>query len=212
MPRARAHARAAQQAAEAEVLQIGCPAEMADPADSDSEDSRGVGNSSLEDYAESDWDAVAEDSQEASAIAEDLFGPSSSDQSEPEAAAESSPVEEAPPQETYSSADCSLVADISAEGHVTCPLPPWNASGRIGCLTDWPPHQPPEKRSMSMKCFLHRGKCAVVRTRRKVSEDMMLRWLFSAQIPPKDCSKEEMAKLVRAHKEIWLQIVAEPQP
>ena len=56
---------------------------------------------------------------------------------------------------------------------------------------------------MSMKCWLHRGKCALVRTRRKVSEDMMLRWLLKGKIPPADASRADMEELVKERKQAW---------
>ena len=189
MPRARAHALAAQQDAEAALLGLSdnCPSALAGPAgaaesppsadDGDSGAGQEWEESSLESYAPSDVEAVAEDAQEAFAAAEDLFDPSPSDALDGEAGGgdpPGPPAEGAPPEETFSSADCSLLAQIH-NGHVTCPLPPWADMGHIGTLTDWPAHLEEKDRSWSMKCLVHRRKCAIVRTRRKVSEDMMLR-------------------------------------
>ena len=75
-------------------------------------------------------------------------------------------------------------------------------------MTDWPADQPPEARSLSMKCWIHHGKCAIVRTRRKVSEDMMLRWLFKGKIPPADASRADVAELGAEHKRAWELVVS----
>ena len=96
-----------------------------------------------------------------------------------------------------------IVLLIDLLDYVTCPLPPWRDMGYIGTLTDWPADKAPQDRSWSMKCLVHRGKCAIVRTRRRVSEDMMLRWLFKARIPPVGASRADMDALVDEHKKAW---------
>ena len=98
--------------------------------DWDNESGKEWEGSSLENYQPSDFEAVAEESQEALAAAEDLFGASPSDFVDAEAGAGSPPADVAPPDEALSSAACSLVADISSEGYVPCPLAPWSGQGR----------------------------------------------------------------------------------
>ncbi len=60
-----------------------------------------------------------------------------------------------------------------------------------------------------MKCWIHKGGCAVVRKRTRVSEDMMLRWLFKGKRVPAGASKTEKAALVKEHRAAWQAVLNE---
>ena len=71
----------------------------------------------------------------------------------------------------------------------------------MGSLKEWPLHEAPERRSVAMICGVHR-KCSIVR-RRPVTNVMLLRWLFSAEIPPANTCDADMAIYVQQHKAAW---------
>ena len=101
-------------------------------------------------------DAAAEEAQDALGEAEDLFLPSPFDLLEDEAGAGVPPADCASPPESYSPAECALAAEVSSDGYVTRPLPPWSGLERLGRLTDWPADKAPEDRSFSMKVLISR--------------------------------------------------------
>ncbi len=79
--------------------------------------------------------------------------------------------------------------------------------GDVGHLADWPADAAPEDRSCSMKCRVHRGRCALVRQRRRVSDGMLLRWLFEAKIPAADATKEDHEALIEEHGAAWASVI-----
>ena len=96
-------------------------------------------------------------------------------------------------------------ARVSDRGVVECDLPPWrDLEDGVGQLKEWPLSAAPEKRQVALRCLLHSRKtnCCIVR-RRPVTNEMMLRWLFSAEIPAGATCDADMAVLALQHKEAW---------
>ena len=96
-------------------------------------------------------------------------------------------------------------ARVSDRGVVECDLPPWRGlADGVGQLKEWPLSAAPEKRQVALRCLLHSRKtnCCIVR-RRPVTNEMMLRWLFSAEIPAGATCDADMAVLALQHKEAW---------
>ena len=97
--------------------------------------------------------------------------------------------------------DIIAAATISGSGNVACALPPYD-SLRVGRLTTWPEDRPPEKRSVSMKCFIHTGQgiqCAAAKARSKCTDEQLLRWLFSAEALPDSPSKAQRKDIADRH-------------
>ena len=86
-------------------------------------------------------------------------------------------------------------------GEITCPLPPFADFGPIGRCSDWPADKEPVARSQSMRCWLQRGNCAVAKSR-KVSQEQLIRWLVSGELPCPD-TRAERLRLSLIHRSKW---------
>ncbi len=164
-------------------------------ADDASEESEEGETSKLGDA--SDLDAAFDEAEEALALDEAFSVPAAADLEGPAAEGEAGADADGAGKDLaterhYTSGECALAADISAAGYVTCSLPPWRGMGNVGRLTDWPADVAPEQRACSMKCWIHRGRCAIVRRRRHVTDDMMVRWLFGRRILPEGTCNADM--------------------
>ena len=97
-------------------------------------------------------------------------------------------------------------AVVNADGSVTCPVPPWDRLGVVGKLTMWPESEPPERRSMSMKCCIHRYRCSFAKHRSKASTGLMLKWLFSAECPEAGAQKPVLIRLQQNNRSLGRQL------
>ena len=85
-------------------------------------------------------------------------------------------------------------------------LAPWCDWDVVGVLSDFPKSEPPERRSMVMRCHVHGNgrQCFIIRSRAKgFTTEFMLRWLFSAltvgpRLPATDAVA--VANAAQAHK------------
>ena len=87
-------------------------------------------------------------------------------------------------------------------GYVYCALEPWKSLPYLGRVTEWPDTAPREKRVCLLRCGLH-DSCSVKIGRRHVSDDDLLEWLFSGEIPPEGADRFTRITLGGAHREMW---------
>ena len=153
----------------------------------------------------SDWQDLLHDAQEARDFAEGSEKDESSD-GESEAAAVAADADDAAVA-AASVEECTFRAEIGeASGFVSCSLSPWCDWGALGALSDFPKSDPPERRSMVMRCHVHgNGKqCFLIKSRAKgFTTEFMLRWLFSAlRAGPRTPATDAVAvaNVAKAHK------------
>jgi hypothetical protein len=91
-------------------------------------------------------------------------------------------------------------------GHVSCPQEPWAQYPRIGRITTWPQDKPLDKRSVSCKCYYHDNCSSPARGRSRVSDAVLLAWLFAGQCEPM-CSRGRSMQLAADHKLMFARIV-----
>jgi hypothetical protein len=85
---------------------------------------------------------------------------------------------------------------------VTCHLPPWAGfPTELGKFTEYPGKTPTASWNISMKCKIHRYGCAMVKTRLRADQDLMVRWLFSAEMPAPGATKAELLAMQARHKD-----------
>ena len=101
----------------------------------------------------------------------------------------------------------SAIMDVG--GYVTSTAPPWSDLGNIGRITSWPWDKPEMQRSCSAKCYVHPGCSSPAKVRWKTPDALLLKWLFSAQIPLADASRDAKKALCNAHKADFARIFAE---
>lgn len=87
-------------------------------------------------------------------------------------------------------------------GYVYCALEPWKSLPYLGRVTEWPDTAPREKRVCLLRCGLH-DSCSVKIGRRHVSDDDLLEWLFSGEIPPEGADRFTRITLGGAHRDMW---------
>lgn len=102
-------------------------------------------------------------------------------------------------------------SSISEGGHVSCALEPWRSRASLGRITTWPEHQPHEKRSVSMRCFLH-PRCSAARARSKVSDELLLTWLYSGVVPEPGADKQQKDALRDQHISRFKQMMSQQPP
>ena len=105
-------------------------------------------------------------------------------------------------------AECAEVAQVSGMGYITCPLPPWDSKPMIGRLTSWPEARPMLLRSVSLKCYLHPGCGSPAKGRWAVSDNQLLRWLFSG-VCEEGATKHRKHELRLLHAAAWQPIFDE---
>ena len=92
-------------------------------------------------------------------------------------------------------------AEISGFGYIKTALLPWAAKTLLGRITSWGPkgdHVHPSRISVSIKCYMH-PRCSYARKRGRCTDDMMLRWLFSAWLLAYHATAAEIAEARAAH-------------
>ena len=90
------------------------------------------------------------------------------------------------------------VAIIDEEGWISCPLPHFKGIPHLGRLTTWPKDAPPEKANVGIRCVLHGGNCKVARRRHSLTNEQLLKWLFSG-VPFVPGQGQALANLGRDH-------------
>jgi hypothetical protein len=108
-----------------------------------------------------------------------------------------------PPAPVASPDDAVLACNQDGRGIVTCVAAPWSELGHIARITSWPEHEPPDRRSVSVKCLMHKGKCAIVRRRRNFSDNQLMRWVLEGEILAHGCSQERRRQLGEDHVKAW---------
>jgi len=88
-------------------------------------------------------------------------------------------------------------AVVDEWGYVTSPVAPFDARGWVGRLTVYPEGSPLDKQNVSMRCCLHTG-CSVVRGRTKMTNERLIRWLFSG-VPITAENRHDETAIRRAH-------------
>ena len=99
-------------------------------------------------------------------------------------------------------------SEVTPLGYVSCSVPPFIAKPMIGRLTTWPADRPVERRSVSMRCYMHTGCVSSAKGRTKISDDQLLRWLFSGEFKPDATSAQKKAGAIE-HKAHFAAILAE---
>ena len=101
------------------------------------------------------------------------------------------------PPEQPSAADAVRPARIGFGGYITCTLEPWSVMGSVGRISTWPESVEMNKRSVACKCFMH--KCSVAKSRRLLSDEQLMTWLFTATPPPIGTTLAELTRLGEEH-------------
>ena len=108
-----------------------------------------------------------------------------------------------PPAPVAPPDDAVLACEQDGRGFVTCAAAPWSELGQIARITSWPEHEPLERRNVSVKCLMHKGKCAIVRRRRNFSDNQLLRWVLDGEIFEHECSQERRRQLGEDPVKAW---------
>ena len=109
-----------------------------------------------------------------------------------------------PPPPAVTPREAAAAAFVAGDGTVTCPLHPWATfAPELGRYTTYPGKTPTASWNLSMKCKIHRYGCAAVKTTWRADREMMLRWLFSAELPAPGATKAELLAMQDAHKKKW---------
>ena len=109
-------------------------------------------------------------------------------------------------------ADFVEASDVNDVGYVTCPLEPWASKARVGRISTWPFNKPLENRSVAMRCYVHPN-CTVAKARWRVTDQQLLKWLFSGTIPESGCTAARRAELQKQHVALFPGILADvPAP
>lgn len=95
-------------------------------------------------------------------------------------------------------AEAAAVARVQAAGYVTCILAPWSDMTHVGRITTWPDDRPVAQRSVGCRCYQH-PRCSVSKARSKVSDELLLRWLFSGEIPGSEATPAQKAAMRESH-------------
>ena len=100
-------------------------------------------------------------------------------------------------------------ARIDAHGYVTTDVMPWAAKGLLGRITVWPnkPGIQPSRQNIAARCYMH-ASCSYSRKRDRVSDQQILRWLFSAR-PLEHPSPEQRAEAKAAHRRLASEILVD---
>ena len=164
-------------------------------------------------------DVLREAEQEEGALAEggdagfamegdDVAGEASADEADClEAVEAEGEAERRPPSPAELRGSC----HIDGRGYVTSPHPPWAGKHPgVGRLTTWPESKPVERRSVSMRCYLHPKCVTPARVRTKVSDDLLLRWLFGGCVPETGASRAREEELGKEHRALFSRMIAEP--
>ena len=107
-----------------------------------------------------------------------------------------------------SPAEAAAAARIGVAGYISCPIPPWDTVPNPGRLTTWPDHKPLAQRSVAVRCYLHSG-CTVTKGRSRVTDDLLLKWLFSGEVVPKTATAAYRAAKKAAHLSLFKTMMAE---
>jgi hypothetical protein len=107
-----------------------------------------------------------------------------------------------------SPAEAAAAARIGVAGYISCHIPPWDTVPNPGRLTTWPESKPMAQRSVALRCYLHPG-CTVTKGRSRVTDDLLLKWLFSGEVVPKTATAAFRAAKKAAHLSLFKTMVAE---
>ena len=122
--------------------------------------------------------------------------------------------EPVPPDEDHEPSMDELIASarIDAHGYVTTDVMPWAAKGLLGRITVWPnkPGIQPSRQNIAARCYMH-ASCSYSRKRDRVSDQQILRWLFSAR-PLEHPSPEQRAEAKAAHRRLASEILVDVAP
>ena len=89
--------------------------------------------------------------------------------------------------------------EMDERGYVVSPAEPWVQWPAVGRITTWPSTKPVDLRSVSCRCSLHH-ECRTPASRRAlVSDEFLIRWLFSGTVPEPMCTLGRSRELVAAH-------------
>jgi len=91
-------------------------------------------------------------------------------------------------------------------GNITSTLPPYDAMWRVGRWSDYPQSVEPKLRNFSMACSYHK-KCSVTRKRHRVSDEVLLRWLFSGEVLPPGSNDEQKSAAQAKHQKLFKEMV-----
>lgn len=97
-------------------------------------------------------------------------------------------------------ASAAETAVISGLGYISCPTAPWNAIAAIGRITTWPANKEERFRSVSCRCYLHSSCVSPAKGRSKVTNEQLIAWLLSGEIPPAGASSAAKTAMGVAHK------------
>ena len=97
--------------------------------------------------------------------------------------------------------DVVAASDCNTLGYVRCPLHPWSDLPTVGRMTSWP--KTGLRRSISMKCFAHPACSSPARRWSPGIEHMLVRWLFSGEIPSDACTRADKIELGVQHKALF---------
>lgn len=95
-------------------------------------------------------------------------------------------------------AELAAAAEVQATGHVRSRMHPWNKLAAVGRITTWPENKPMDSRSVSCRCYAH-PRCSIAKPRKRVTDAVLLTWLFSGRIPSIESTAAEKAAMQREH-------------
>ena len=107
--------------------------------------------------------------------------------------------------------DFVAASEIFPLGYLSCSLPPYDARGSIGRLTDWPKTTAAKWRSVSLKCQLHTQCSSPAKKRYDVTDETLLKWFFSG-VYERDATIARKRELGRQHQAMWADLFAAASP
>lgn len=93
-------------------------------------------------------------------------------------------------------------ATISPTGYVSSSAGAWSEVAMVGRITTWPAHKPEETRSVSCRCYVHTNCRSPARRRFAITNEDLLRWLFSAVREP-GAPRARQQELAKQHQAQW---------
>ena len=91
--------------------------------------------------------------------------------------------------------DCAGFIKTAAIQYSSCKMP-------MARMATWPDSKPLPQRAITLQCYMHPA-CKIIASRKRHSDDLLLRWLFAGRIVPPGASADEKAVAKREHQALW---------
>jgi hypothetical protein len=97
---------------------------------------------------------------------------------------------------------CAIRVIVSPMGYVALDAGVWISIPCVGRIHDRKPRPELAYHRAVCRCYLH-PRCGFTISRIKVTNDLLLRWLFSGTVPPLGSDRDDKGRLRREHLDLW---------